>query len=158
MPPSYPLSPQRVPYLGTWVPIQDGVLVLQGLVPGRAAVGAENAGILRQVPQMLAASVSHLERGVWCQPSVAPDGYCGIGLWAVGHMCPSRQCCQTLVSHRVDPSLRDEDGYTAADLAEYHGHQDCAQYLRETARPVSLRVPSHPSWGEGEGTPHPTDQ
>ncbi|ELK32640.1 Espin-like protein [Myotis davidii] len=45
------------------------------------------------------------------------------------------ECCQTLVSHRVDPSLRDEDGYTAADLAEYHGHQDCAQYLRETARP-----------------------
>lgn len=61
---------------------------------------------------------------------------------------PSLQCCQTLVSHHVDPSLRDEDGYTAADLAEYHGHQDCAQYLRETARPVSLRVPSHPSWGE----------
>jgi ankyrin repeat protein len=46
------------------------------------------------------------------------------------------QCCQTLLSHHVDPSLRDEDGYTAADLAEYHGHQDCAQYLREMARPV----------------------
>lgn len=63
---------------------------------------------------------------------------------------PSLQCCQTLVSHHVDPALRDEDGYTAADLAEYHGHQDCAQYLRETARPVSLRVPSHPRWGEGD--------
>lgn len=48
----------------------------------------------------------------------------------------SSQCCQTLLSHHVDPSLRDEDGYTAADLAEYHGHQDCAQYLREMARPV----------------------
>ncbi|KAM9664860.1 espin-like protein isoform 1-T1 [Trichechus inunguis] len=48
------------------------------------------------------------------------------------------ECCQTLVSHHVDPSLRDEDGYTAADLAEYHGHQDCAQYLRDMARPVPL--------------------
>ncbi|KAM6179046.1 espin-like protein [Rhynchocyon petersi] len=47
------------------------------------------------------------------------------------------ECCQTLVSHQVDPSLRDEDGYTAADLAEYHGHQDCAQYLRD----VTLLVP-----------------
>ncbi|XP_015417294.1 PREDICTED: LOW QUALITY PROTEIN: espin-like protein [Myotis davidii] len=54
------------------------------------------------------------------------------------------ECCQTLVSHRVDPSLRDEDGYTAADLAEYHGHQDCAQYLRETARPVPLLMTPPP--------------
>ncbi|KAL6050101.1 hypothetical protein STEG23_036844 [Scotinomys teguina] len=44
-------------------------------------------------------------------------------------------CCQTLLSHRVDPFLRDEDGYTAMDLADYHGHQDCAQYLREMSRP-----------------------
>ncbi|XP_035316280.1 espin-like protein isoform X1 [Cricetulus griseus] len=49
-----------------------------------------------------------------------------------GHM----ECCQTLLSHRVDPFLRDEDGYTAMDLADYHGHQDCAQYLREMSRPV----------------------
>ncbi|EGW10937.1 Espin-like protein [Cricetulus griseus] len=48
-----------------------------------------------------------------------------------GHM----ECCQTLLSHRVDPFLRDEDGYTAMDLADYHGHQDCAQYLREMSRP-----------------------
>ncbi|XP_070279473.1 espin-like protein [Myotis yumanensis] len=54
------------------------------------------------------------------------------------------ECCQTLVSHHVDPSLRDEDGYTAADLAEYHGHQDCAQYLRETARPVPLLMTPPP--------------
>ncbi|XP_005326533.2 espin-like protein [Ictidomys tridecemlineatus] len=55
------------------------------------------------------------------------------------------ECCQTLLSHRADPSLRDEDGYTAADLAEYHGHQDCAQYLREMARPVPvLRTPPPP--------------
>lgn len=69
------------------------------------------------------------------------------------------QCCQTLLSHRADPSLRDEDGYTAADLAEYHGHQDCAQYLREMARPVSpwgsvLGIcPGGLSWRPGGGTP-----
>nr|XP_039325692.1 LOW QUALITY PROTEIN: espin-like protein [Saimiri boliviensis boliviensis] len=54
------------------------------------------------------------------------------------------ECCQTLVSHHVDPSLRDEDGYTAADLAEYHGHRDCAQYLREMAQPVPLLMTPPP--------------
>ncbi|ELW63548.1 Espin-like protein [Tupaia chinensis] len=54
------------------------------------------------------------------------------------------ECCQTLVSHRVDPALRDEDGYTAADLADYHGHQDCARYLREMARPVPLLMTPPP--------------
>uniref|UniRef100_A0A452FCI3 Espin like n=1 Tax=Capra hircus TaxID=9925 RepID=A0A452FCI3_CAPHI len=52
------------------------------------------------------------------------------------------ECCQTLLSHRVDPALRDDDGYTAAELAEYHGHRDCAQYLRDSTRPVSLSAPS----------------
>ncbi|XP_042558264.1 espin-like protein [Dipodomys spectabilis] len=54
------------------------------------------------------------------------------------------ECCQTLLSHRVDPSLRDEDGYTAADLAEYHGHQDCAQYLRGMAQPVPILMTPPP--------------
>uniref|UniRef100_G1TK13 Espin like n=1 Tax=Oryctolagus cuniculus TaxID=9986 RepID=G1TK13_RABIT len=54
------------------------------------------------------------------------------------------ECCQTLVSHRVDPSLQDEDGYTAADLAEYHGHRECAQFLREMAQPVPLLVAPPP--------------
>ncbi|XP_005411255.1 PREDICTED: espin-like protein [Chinchilla lanigera] len=54
------------------------------------------------------------------------------------------ECCQTLLSHHVDPSLRDEDGYTAADLAEYHGHQDCARYLREMARPVPILMTPPP--------------
>ncbi|KAJ8781639.1 hypothetical protein J1605_010897 [Eschrichtius robustus] len=58
------------------------------------------------------------------------------------------ECCQTLLSHRVDPALRDEDGYTAADLAEYHGHRDCAQYLRDSTRPVSFAVPSPPGPGD----------
>ncbi|XP_075385813.1 espin-like protein [Tenrec ecaudatus] len=54
------------------------------------------------------------------------------------------ECCHTLVSHHVDPSLQDEDGYTAADLAEYHGHQECAQYLRDMARPVPLLMTPPP--------------
>uniref|UniRef100_A0A8D1H6A4 Espin-like protein n=2 Tax=Sus scrofa TaxID=9823 RepID=A0A8D1H6A4_PIG len=54
------------------------------------------------------------------------------------------ECCQTLLSHRVDPALRDEDGYTAADLAEYHGHRDCAQYLRDSTRPVPLLMTPPP--------------
>uniref|UniRef100_A0A4X1T3Y9 Uncharacterized protein n=1 Tax=Sus scrofa TaxID=9823 RepID=A0A4X1T3Y9_PIG len=57
---------------------------------------------------------------------------------------PLPQCCQALLSHRVDPALRDEDGYTAADLAEYHGHRDCAQYLRDSSRPVPLLMTPPP--------------
>lgn len=30
----------------------------------------------------------------------------------------------------ADLSIRDQDGYTAADLADYNGHSHCAQYLR----------------------------
>ncbi|XDB48117.1 hypothetical protein AB1E18_001700 [Capra hircus] len=54
------------------------------------------------------------------------------------------ECCQTLLSHRVDPALRDDDGYTAAELAEYHGHHDCAQYLRDSTRPVPLLMTPPP--------------
>ncbi|XP_032336530.1 espin-like protein isoform X2 [Camelus ferus] len=54
------------------------------------------------------------------------------------------ECCQTLLFHRVDPALRDEDGYVAADLAEYHGHRDCAQYLRDSALPVPLPMTPPP--------------
>nr|XP_010946515.1 PREDICTED: LOW QUALITY PROTEIN: espin-like protein [Camelus bactrianus] len=54
------------------------------------------------------------------------------------------ECCQTLLFHRVDPALRDEDGYVAADLAEYHGHRDCAQYLRDSARPTWASCPPPP--------------
>ncbi|XP_042853711.1 espin-like protein isoform X2 [Panthera tigris] len=54
------------------------------------------------------------------------------------------ECCQTLVSHHVDPSLRDKDGCTAADLADYHGHRDCARFLQEAARPVALLVTPPP--------------
>ncbi|ETE58785.1 hypothetical protein L345_15491, partial [Ophiophagus hannah] len=40
------------------------------------------------------------------------------------------ECCQILVVNGVDLSLRDQEGYTAADLADYNGHSQCAKYLR----------------------------
>ncbi|XP_069774604.1 espin isoform X2 [Narcine bancroftii] len=40
------------------------------------------------------------------------------------------ECCQILVVNGVDLGIRDNDGYTAADLAEYHGHSQCAKYLK----------------------------
>uniref|UniRef100_A0A671R1D2 Espin n=1 Tax=Sinocyclocheilus anshuiensis TaxID=1608454 RepID=A0A671R1D2_9TELE len=40
------------------------------------------------------------------------------------------ECCQILVVNGVDMGIRDQDGFSAADLAEYNGHQPCAKYLR----------------------------
>uniref|UniRef100_A0A670ZIN9 Espin like n=1 Tax=Pseudonaja textilis TaxID=8673 RepID=A0A670ZIN9_PSETE len=40
------------------------------------------------------------------------------------------ECCQILVVNGVDLSLRDQEGNTAADLADYNGHSQCAKYLR----------------------------
>ncbi|KAI2661248.1 Espin [Labeo rohita] len=40
------------------------------------------------------------------------------------------ECCQILVVNGVDLGIRDQDGFSAADLAEYNGHQQCAKYLR----------------------------
>ncbi|XP_053491945.1 espin-like protein [Ictalurus furcatus] len=44
------------------------------------------------------------------------------------------ECCRILLSHGVSPSERDVDGFTAADLAEYNGHYECARYLRSVER------------------------
>lgn len=30
----------------------------------------------------------------------------------------------------VDLAIKDQDGFTAAELAEYNGHNQCAKYLR----------------------------
>lgn len=30
----------------------------------------------------------------------------------------------------MDLGIQDQDGFTAADLAEYNGHEQCAKYLR----------------------------
>ncbi|XP_029911402.1 espin isoform X2 [Myripristis murdjan] len=40
------------------------------------------------------------------------------------------ECCQILVVNGVDLGIRDQDGFSAADLAEYNGHSQCAKYLR----------------------------
>ncbi len=37
----------------------------------------------------------------------------------------------------VDLGIRDQDGFTAADLAEYNGHSQCAKYLRTVENMVS---------------------
>uniref|UniRef100_A0A8D2LDK2 Espin like n=1 Tax=Varanus komodoensis TaxID=61221 RepID=A0A8D2LDK2_VARKO len=50
-----------------------------------------------------------------------------------GHL----ECCQMLISHQIDPSIRDRDGYTAWDLAEYNGHRQCACYLQEVQKLVT---------------------
>ncbi|KAK5923448.1 hypothetical protein CgunFtcFv8_000417 [Champsocephalus gunnari] len=39
------------------------------------------------------------------------------------------ECCQILVVNGVDLGVRDQDGFTGADLAEYNGHSQCAKYL-----------------------------
>ena len=48
----------------------------------------------------------------------------------LGHLPPHHQCCQILVVNGVDLGIRDQDGFSAADLAEYNGHGQCAKYLR----------------------------
>lgn len=61
---------------------------------------------------------------------------------------PSLQCCQILVVNGADLSVRDQDGYTAADLADYNGHGHCAQYLRTVENMVRRRP------GERMGSTH----
>ncbi|GCC23600.1 espin-like protein [Chiloscyllium punctatum] len=41
------------------------------------------------------------------------------------------ECCQILIMNQVDPTIRDDDGYTAAELADYNGNVDCANYLKQ---------------------------
>uniref|UniRef100_A0A3B4AQV5 Uncharacterized protein n=1 Tax=Periophthalmus magnuspinnatus TaxID=409849 RepID=A0A3B4AQV5_9GOBI len=48
------------------------------------------------------------------------------------------ECCKLLLTHRADPTEKDVDGFTAADLAEYNGHSECARYLRFTESKVSV--------------------
>ncbi|XP_078420766.1 espin-like protein [Cetorhinus maximus] len=48
------------------------------------------------------------------------------------------ECCQILVMNHVDPTVRDDDGYTAAELADYNGNVECAKYLRHFEEMPSL--------------------
>lgn len=50
--------------------------------------------------------------------------------------CPL-QCCQILVVNGAELHVRDRDGYTAADLSEYNGHNHCTRYLRTVENLVS---------------------
>ena len=122
MPPAYHLGPQRAS--------ERGRLGLPPRIRGTGACGIpcrqERASRVR----------------VGLRPRCLSLGVAGSWQWS--RACPLLQCCQTLLSHRVDPALRDDDGYTAAELAEYHGHRDCAQYLRDSTQPVSLAAPSLP--------------
>ncbi|XP_040444214.1 espin isoform X4 [Falco naumanni] len=61
------------------------------------------------------------------------------------------ECCQILVVNGADLSIRDQDGYTAADLADYNGHGHCAQYLRTVENmSVEHRVLSRDPSADGE--------
>ncbi|XP_035200689.1 espin, partial [Oxyura jamaicensis] len=61
------------------------------------------------------------------------------------------ECCQILVVNGADLSIRDQDGYTAADLADYNGHSHCAKYLRTVENMnVEHRVLSRDPSAEGE--------
>ncbi|KAF7203880.1 espin-like protein isoform X2 [Nothobranchius furzeri] len=40
------------------------------------------------------------------------------------------ECCKVLLASGANPTDQDIDGFTAADLAEYNGHSECARYLR----------------------------
>lgn len=51
--------------------------------------------------------------------------------------CLTSQCCKILLANRANPTDQDIDGFTAADLAEYNGHYECARYLRAIEKNVS---------------------
>lgn len=50
------------------------------------------------------------------------------------------QCCQILVVNGVDLGIRDQDGFSSADLAEYNGHVQCAKYLCTVENMVRHRM------------------
>lgn len=59
----------------------------------------------------------------------------------VTHFYISLQCCQILVVNGVDLGIKDQDGFSAADLAEYNGHSQCAKYLRTVENMVRDTAP-----------------
>lgn len=101
-----------------------------------------------------AAENGELEVGAGGQQGVRAKG----GLLSSPAMHPhSPQCCQILVVNGADLSIRDQDGYTAADLADYNGHSHCAQYLR-TVENMVRQCQGTSAWGahrEHAGPCHP---
>ncbi|XP_072895107.1 espin-like protein [Hemitrygon akajei] len=51
------------------------------------------------------------------------------------------ECCQILVKNHVDITIQDDDGYTAAELADYNGNVECALYLRNVEKMLPLEDP-----------------
>ncbi|XP_051874921.1 espin-like protein [Pristis pectinata] len=51
------------------------------------------------------------------------------------------ECCQILIMNHVDPTIEDDDGYTAAELADYNGNMECALYLRHVEKVLPLEEP-----------------
>ncbi|XP_015250473.1 PREDICTED: espin-like protein, partial [Cyprinodon variegatus] len=47
------------------------------------------------------------------------------------------ECCKILLANGANPTDEDIDGFTAADLAEYNGHSECARYLRAIEKNAS---------------------
>ncbi|MED6238502.1 hypothetical protein ATANTOWER_023290 [Ataeniobius toweri] len=47
------------------------------------------------------------------------------------------ECCKILLANGANPTDEDIDGFTAADLAEYNGHSECARYLRAIEKNIS---------------------
>uniref|UniRef100_A0A3P9PKV4 Espin like n=1 Tax=Poecilia reticulata TaxID=8081 RepID=A0A3P9PKV4_POERE len=47
------------------------------------------------------------------------------------------ESCKILLANGANPTEEDIDGFTAADLAEYNGHSECARYLRAIEKNVS---------------------
>ncbi|MEQ2259919.1 hypothetical protein XENORESO_000450 [Xenotaenia resolanae] len=57
------------------------------------------------------------------------------------------ECCKILLANGANPTDEDIDGFTAADLAEYNGHSECARYLRAIEKNKEI----HPSQFASEG-------
>ncbi|XP_059843254.1 espin-like protein [Hypanus sabinus] len=51
------------------------------------------------------------------------------------------ECCRILVKNHVDITIQDDDGYTAAELADYNGNVECALYLRNVEKMLPLEDP-----------------
>lgn len=47
----------------------------------------------------------------------------------------------------MDLTIKDQDGFTAGELAEYNGHNQCAKYLRtvENMVPSALKLAVAPA-------------
>ncbi|XP_072571285.1 uncharacterized protein [Paramormyrops kingsleyae] len=83
-------------------------------------------------PMHFAASRGHAKVLSWLLlhgGEIVSDGWGGTPLHDAAEN-GELECCQILVVNGVHLGTRDRDGFSAADLAEYNGHSECARYLR----------------------------